>query len=276
MRGEGSDDSAPSEEFYDCDTPGASGCHGNPTGGGYRDNPPHQGLNLMARISQSMLELREPPAQQPFKFSSKSPSREAHGRVGGAKVVIAKPGGFPGPSPRRVIGGASSPRRMIGGARYWQDRLSTGRLASSPSRAPAEPHTHTRHGRSPRRQSLPSAHTHTHTSSSSAQRYQPHTHTHSPSPLRTHTLSRTRTSPRGQVHTHTLAGSPTARYTSSPSSAHTSNPPANPRGTKTALHTSSPSRVQTSNPLGLPPAKPLGTKTKCPGGVAKGNTSRKK
>ncbi|XP_063063698.1 protein FAM83G-like isoform X3 [Engraulis encrasicolus] len=232
MRGQGSD---ASEEFYDCDSADATSCHGDLTSGDTShddhtpssqephppaDSPFTQRLNLMARLSQSMLDLRPQPPTQCFKSSSRSPGRESHGRVGGAKVVIAKPGGYIGsgaigrsPASRNTIGRSPACRPVIGGARYWQDRLSSSGHAS-PTHTPQDVHTHahTRYGRPVRRQTALFAHS----SCSPTRRYgahthaltHAHTHTQSPSPAR-----RTHTNTYYRRGTHTLSCPPTARHT---------------------------------------------------------------
>ncbi|XP_020495370.2 protein FAM83G [Labrus bergylta] len=152
---------ASEEEFYDCDQPETRDqmIHRVTTGSG-RGQRLGDGLNMMARFSQSMLDLREPSktedstdlirqSQQlrrqghpsPHRHigqlyqTSKSPGRD--GRLRGNKVVIAKPGSFHRPT--RATG------PVIGGHRYWQGQT----LQSDSSRL----HGETRSGRSPRRHS---------------------------------------------------------------------------------------------------------------------------
>lgn len=152
---------ASEDEFYDCSpteqispltngvTPGSG--HGHRQGDG--------GFNVMARFSQSMLDLREPnlpedsaalirQSQQlrrqgypsPHRHigqlfqASRSPGRD--GRLRGDKVVIAKPGSFHRPAR------AAAP--IIGGHRYWQGQT----LHPDAARR-----VETRSGRSPRRHS---------------------------------------------------------------------------------------------------------------------------
>uniref|UniRef100_A0A8C6TJ93 Si:dkeyp-9d4.4 n=1 Tax=Neogobius melanostomus TaxID=47308 RepID=A0A8C6TJ93_9GOBI len=113
------------------------------------------GLNVMARFSQSMLDLREPTtqtedsmallrqSQQMRRQNFPSPHRhigqlfQSSRSPGRAKVVIAKPGAFHRPSR------AGAP--VIGGNRYWQTQL------LRPDSA--QPSSQMRSGRSPRRHS---------------------------------------------------------------------------------------------------------------------------
>ncbi|KAG7237100.1 hypothetical protein INR49_032850, partial [Caranx melampygus] len=113
---------ASEEEFYDASNLMTNGV----TTGSGRGHRQGDGVNMMARLSQSMLDLREP---------GQSPGRDA--RLRGTKVVIAKPGSYHRPS--RATG------PVIGGHRYWQ-----GQLLQPDS---AQLHAHTRSGRSPRRHS---------------------------------------------------------------------------------------------------------------------------
>ncbi|XP_061627789.1 protein FAM83G [Phyllopteryx taeniolatus] len=127
------------EEYYDCSQqqPGDSLVDKVSTGSG-RGHRLMDGVNMMARLSQSMLDLREPSKtedsaglirqsqqlrrqghgsphgrlRQMFP-SSKSPGRD--GRLRSTKVVIAKPGSFH--RPHRAIG------PVIGGHRYWHGQL---------------------------------------------------------------------------------------------------------------------------------------------------------
>ncbi|KAM4604306.1 uncharacterized protein fam83gb [Polymixia lowei] len=127
------------EEFYDCNQPEQSDrlANGVTTGSG-RGHRLGDGVNVMARLSQSMLDLREPTrtedsvalihqSQQLRRQAHASPHR-AHigqlfkasrspgpeGRLRGTKVVIAKPGSFHRPT--RASG------LVIGGHRYWQSQ----------------------------------------------------------------------------------------------------------------------------------------------------------
>ncbi|KAM6940622.1 uncharacterized protein fam83gb [Xenentodon cancila] len=153
---------ASDEEFYDCSQqePKDALANGVQIGSG-RGNRQGDGLNMMARFSQSMLDLREPrqsedsaslihQSQQLHRLghlpsphrhigqtlqSSRSPGRDA--RMRGPKVIIAKPGSFYRPS--RAAG------LVIGGHRYWH-----GQLGQSES---AHLQAETRSGRSPRRHS---------------------------------------------------------------------------------------------------------------------------
>ncbi|RVE76005.1 hypothetical protein OJAV_G00004470 [Oryzias javanicus] len=128
--------------------------------GSSRGNHQGDGLNIMARFSQSMLDLREPSQSEdtasliresqqlrrmghpsPHRHigqlfqTSRSPGRDA--RLKGPKVIIAKPGSFHRPSRAAVP--------VIGGYRYWQGQ--TGQSDSSQLQVEG------RSGRSPRRHS---------------------------------------------------------------------------------------------------------------------------
>ncbi|XP_070781185.1 protein FAM83G isoform X2 [Enoplosus armatus] len=150
---------ASEEEFYDCSQtePRDPLTNGVTTGSG-RGHRQGDSVNMMARLSQSMLDLREPnqsedstalirQSQQlrrkahpsPHRHigqlfqTSKSPGRD--GRQRGTKVVIAKPGSFHRPT--RAAG------PVIGGHRYWQGQ----------TLQPDSVRLETRSGRSPRRHS---------------------------------------------------------------------------------------------------------------------------
>ncbi|XP_076004006.1 protein FAM83G [Genypterus blacodes] len=153
---------ASEEEFFECSQPEPDDLslpNGVRAGSG-RGNRQGDGVNLMARLSQSMLDLREPSQsddstalirqsqnlrRQGFPSPhrhigqlfdmSRSPNREGQQR--GPKVVIAKPGSFHRPAR------ASGP--VIGGYRYWQNQS----MQLDPGQAQAQ----TRSGRSPRRSS---------------------------------------------------------------------------------------------------------------------------
>ncbi|KAF1395505.1 hypothetical protein PFLUV_G00012200 [Perca fluviatilis] len=156
--GPSSTSTASEEEFYECPQPGPSDplTNGVTTGSG-RGHRQGDGFNMMARLSQSMLDLRQPSqsddsnalireSQQlrrqghasPHRHigqllqTSKSPGRDARQR--GPKVIIAKPGSFHRPTRAAVP--------VIGGHRYWQ-----GQMLQPNSRV------ETRSGRSPRRHS---------------------------------------------------------------------------------------------------------------------------
>ncbi|KAI3352492.1 hypothetical protein L3Q82_005439 [Scortum barcoo] len=159
--GPSSTSTASEEEFYDCSQPEPRDPLTNGvTAGSGRGHRQGDGVNMMARLSQSMLDLREPnqpedsaalirQSQQlrrqghpsPHRHigqlfqTSKSPGRDA--RLRGAKVVIAKPGSYHRPT--RAAG------PVIGGHRYWQ-----GQMLQPDS---AQLLVHTRSGRSPRRHS---------------------------------------------------------------------------------------------------------------------------
>ncbi|XP_017263205.1 protein FAM83G [Kryptolebias marmoratus] len=150
------------EEFYDCSPqePRNPVVNGGQTGSGQGPRL-GDGLNMMARFSQSMLDLREPlqsedsislillsqqlrrqSHESPHKLTgqlfpaSRSPARDA--RLRGQKVIIAKPGSYH--RPPRTAG------LVIGGHRYWQ-----GQKAAPPESAQLR--VETRSGRSPRRHS---------------------------------------------------------------------------------------------------------------------------
>ncbi|XP_047435177.1 protein FAM83G [Mugil cephalus] len=150
------------EEFYDCSQaqPGDPLTNGVTTGSG-RGHRQGDGVNMMARFSQSMLDLRDPSQSEdsaaliresqqlrrgssPHRHigllfqSSRSPGRDM--RLRGPKVVIAKPGSFHRPTR------ASGP--VIGGHRYWQGQMLHPNYAGS-----QELSANTRSGRSPRRHS---------------------------------------------------------------------------------------------------------------------------
>nr|XP_046227825.1 protein FAM83G [Scatophagus argus] len=151
------------EEFYDCSQqePRDPLTNGVTTGSGHgRHRHQGDGVNMMARLSQSMLDLREPKQSEdsaalirqsqqlrrqahpsPQRHigqlfqTSRSPGRDV--RLRGAKVVIAKPGSFHRPT--RAAG------PVIGGHRYWQNQ----KVQPDSAQLCAE----TRSGRSPRRHS---------------------------------------------------------------------------------------------------------------------------
>lgn len=150
---------ASEEEFYDCSQPEPRDplTNGVTTGSG-RGHRQGDGVNMMARLSQSMLDLREPSqpensaalirqSQQLRRHAQASPHRHIgqlfqtsrspgrDGRPRGPKVVIAKPGSFHRPT--RAAG------PVIGGHRYWQGQ----------TLQPDSALLHTRSGRSPRRHS---------------------------------------------------------------------------------------------------------------------------
>uniref|UniRef100_A0A3P8RMX1 Family with sequence similarity 83 member G n=1 Tax=Amphiprion percula TaxID=161767 RepID=A0A3P8RMX1_AMPPE len=152
---------ASEEEFYDCNQqePTDPLTNMGTTGSG-RGNRLGDGFNVMARLSQSMLDLREPSQSDDSKAlirksqqlrrqgypsphrhigqlfqTSRSPGRD--GRPRGPKVVIAKPGSFHRPA--RAAG------PVIGGHRYWQSQT----LQPDSAQLRVE----SRSGRSPRRHS---------------------------------------------------------------------------------------------------------------------------
>ncbi|XP_077426057.1 protein FAM83G-like [Vanacampus margaritifer] len=161
------------EEYFDCapQQPAEPLADRGSAGSG-RGHRLMDGVNMMARLSQSMLDLREPHSQTEDSASlirqsqqlrrqgngsshkrfgqmfpqSRSPGRD--GRLRGTKVVIAKPGSFH--RPQR----AAAP--VIGGHRYWHGQT------LQPDAALTRPET--RSSRSPRRHS-PSYRKGAHTSS---------------------------------------------------------------------------------------------------------------
>ncbi|KAM9454690.1 protein FAM83G [Clarias gariepinus] len=169
--------STASDEYYECNDPD----HSRLTNGGPLAPGRHGedgSVNIMARFSQSMLDLRpdkradlDPTDRnllnvqsrytgkvyQPFEISS---TRETYSR---AKVVIAKPGVYHRPP--------KSNTRVIGGHRYWQGKLGMTQTGHDPGRL----------SRSPCRKMPPAG---LKTSQSPTQRV---SHTHSPSPRRNET-----------------------------------------------------------------------------------------
>lgn len=144
------------EEFYDAQAMQQNELLMNGgMSGSNQGNRPGDGLNMMARFSQSMLDLREPTAQKEDSMTllrqsqhmrrQNFPSPHRHiGQLfqqskspGQAKVIITKPGAFHRPTR------AAAP--VIGGHRYWQTQM------LQPDSA--QPNSQTRSGRSPRRQS---------------------------------------------------------------------------------------------------------------------------
>lgn len=137
------------EEFYDAQA------MQNELLNGSMGHRPGDGLNVMARFSQSMLDLREPAtttedsmallrqSQQMRRQNYPSPHRhmgqllQSSRSPGRAKVIIAKPGTYHRPSR------AGAP--VIGGHRYWQTQM------LQPDSA--QINSQTRSGRSPRRHS---------------------------------------------------------------------------------------------------------------------------
>lgn len=142
------------EEFYDAQ-PEQKGLINGITSGSNQGQRQADGFNLMARFSQSMLDLREPTqsaesmalirqSQQLRRHNYPSPHRHigqllnpSSRSPGRAKVIIAKPGSFHRPSR------AAAP--VIGGHRYWQNQMLTPDSAQT--------NTQNRSGRSPRRHS---------------------------------------------------------------------------------------------------------------------------
>lgn len=156
-----SNSTASEEEFYECPQPQQSDPLANGVSSGSGRGQRHgDGFNMMARFSQSMLDLRKPipsedstalirQSQQlrrqgnpsPHRHigqlfqTSKSPAHDPRQRA--PKVIIAKPGSFHRPAR------AAAP--VIGGHRYWQ-----GQMLQPDS---AQLRVETRSGRSPRRHS---------------------------------------------------------------------------------------------------------------------------
>ncbi|KAK2918747.1 protein FAM83G [Channa argus] len=151
---------ASEEEFYDCSQQEQIDplTNGVTTGSG-RGHRQGDGVNMMARLSQSMLDLREPSQSEdsaalirqsqelrrkgfpsPHRHigqlfhTSRSPGRDV--RLQGPKVIIAKPGSYHRPTRAAVP--------VIGGHRYWQGQMLHPDSAQVPER---------RSGRSPRRHS---------------------------------------------------------------------------------------------------------------------------
>ncbi|XP_040001812.1 protein FAM83G-like [Xiphias gladius] len=151
---------ASEEEFYDTQQEPSDLLTNGVTTGSGRGRRQGDGVNIMARLSQSMLDLREPSQSEdsaalirqsqqlrrqahpsPHRHigqlfqTSRSPGRDV--RLRGPKVIIAKPGSYHRPT--RAAG------PVIGGHRYWQ-----GQTLHSDS---AQLRTETRSSRSPRRHS---------------------------------------------------------------------------------------------------------------------------
>ncbi|XP_018539960.1 protein FAM83G [Lates calcarifer] len=151
---------ASEEEFYDSQQEPSDPLTNGVTTGSGRGHRQGDGFNMMARLSQSMLDLREPSQSEdsaalirqsqqlrrqghpsPHRHigqlfqTSRSPGRD--GRLRANKVIIAKPGSFHRPARAAVP--------VIGGHRYWQGQT----LQPDSTQLRAEP----RSGRSPRRHS---------------------------------------------------------------------------------------------------------------------------
>nr|XP_019958687.1 PREDICTED: protein FAM83G-like [Paralichthys olivaceus] len=148
------------EEFYDIQQEPIDPLTSRTSTGSGRGHRYGDGVNMMARLSQSMLDLREPSQSEdsaalirqsqqlrrhghpsPHRHigelfqTSRSPGRDA--RLRGNKVVIAKPGSYHRPT--RAAG------PVIGGHQYWKGQG----LQTSSTR----PHAEIRSSRSPRRHS---------------------------------------------------------------------------------------------------------------------------
>lgn len=125
---------ASEEEFYDCSQRQPNGV----TSGSGRGHRLGDGVNMMARLSQSMLDLREssqsqdssaPVHQSQQLHGQAQPSPHRHigqlfqpstslqhdARMRGPKVIIAKPGSYHRPARAAVP--------VIGGYRYWQGQM---------------------------------------------------------------------------------------------------------------------------------------------------------
>uniref|UniRef100_A0A8C1UIF9 Si:dkeyp-9d4.4 n=1 Tax=Cyprinus carpio TaxID=7962 RepID=A0A8C1UIF9_CYPCA len=151
------ENSTTSDEFYEYTDSDSSDKlpNGRLTGSGRVGDHNPDALNVMARFSQSMLDLRSDDVEQNtaeknllnmqnrhktkhYQMVSRSPVRDTCSR---AKVVIAKPGVFHRPP--------KSSGHVIGGYRYWQGKA----YADLPSNGSGQQNLN-RSGRSPRRQSL--------------------------------------------------------------------------------------------------------------------------
>ncbi|XP_051559614.1 protein FAM83G-like [Myxocyprinus asiaticus] len=206
------ENSSTSEEYFECTDSGSTSPNdklpnGMITGSGRFGDHSHDMLNVMARFSQSMVDLRsddiEPELQSTaeknllnkqnrgkakfYQMVSRSPVRDTYGR---AKVVIAKPGVFHRPP--------KSSGHVIGGRRYWQgkkcaaERPPSGSGQQNPNRT----------GWSPRRHSSACKIEGLQTSQSPIQQL---THSNSGSP--TQRTSQTKsTSPQRKVETRTPLG----------------------------------------------------------------------
>uniref|UniRef100_A0A3B1IYW9 Family with sequence similarity 83 member G n=1 Tax=Astyanax mexicanus TaxID=7994 RepID=A0A3B1IYW9_ASTMX len=204
--------STASDEYYECSDsePGTQDqlTNGRTTGSGRigDHSSGSDSLNMMARLSQSMLDLRADtraelePAERNllniqskyntgkmFQAVSRSPVREAYSR---AKVVIAKPGVYHRPP--------KSNAHVIGGHRYWQGKLNG---PERPQNRAPQPNAN-RTGRSPRRHISPYRTGGLRTSQSPVNRIA-HAHSRSPAHRTTHTHS---PSPRRQNETQTPLG----------------------------------------------------------------------
>ncbi|CAL8271712.1 unnamed protein product [Gadus morhua 'NCC'] len=141
------------EEFYECNPsePGDGLTNGGTSGSGHGGRH-GDGLNVMARFSQSMLDLRPPSKQEDGRSliqqsqllrrgSQQSPGRHigqlfqssrSPGR--GPKVIVAKPGSHHRPG--------NSSTRVIGGHRYWQGLGQQMHVDSDRARASRSPRRH--------------------------------------------------------------------------------------------------------------------------------------
>ncbi|XP_077061430.1 protein FAM83G [Siphateles boraxobius] len=203
------EDSTMSDEYYECTDSDSSDKlpNGRITGSGRVGEHSPNALNVMARFSQSMLDLRSDDVEldlqstakrnllntqirnktKLYQMVSRSPLRDGYGR---AKVVISKPRVFHRPP--------KSSGHVIRSYRYWQGKMHGNELSSSGSGQ----QNLNRSGRSPRRQSPTYTIEGPRTSQSPAQRL---IHSQSLSP--TQRASQTKSpSPRRRVETNTPLG----------------------------------------------------------------------
>lgn len=209
------ENSTTSDEYYECtDSDGSDKLpNGRITGSGRVGDHSPDALNVMARFSQSMLDLRsdDPDLRSTveknrlnaqsrdkaklYKTVSRSPVRDTYSR---AKLVIGKPGGF-----HRH---PKSSDHLIGGHRYWQGKMYA---PEPPSNGSGQQNLH-RSGRSPRRQNPGCRIERLQTSQTPAQRLM---HTQTLSPARR--VSQTKSlSPHRRVETRTPLGIPLSKYAS--------------------------------------------------------------
>ncbi|XP_016359378.1 protein FAM83G-like [Sinocyclocheilus anshuiensis] len=207
------ENSTTSDEYYEYTDSDSSDKlpNGRLTGSGRVGDHSPDALNVMARFSQSMLDLRSDDVEQNtaeknllnmqnrdktklYKMVSRSAVRDTYGR---AKVVIAKPGVFHRPP--------KSSGHVIGGHRYWQGEV----YADLPSNGSGQQNLN-RSGRSPRRQSLTYTIEGLRTGKTHAQRL---THSQSLSPA--HRASQTKSpSPHRRVETRMPLGVSLSKLTS--------------------------------------------------------------
>ncbi|KAK7166711.1 hypothetical protein R3I93_006467 [Phoxinus phoxinus] len=203
------ENSTMSDEYFECTDSDSSDKlpNGRITGSSRVGEHSPNALNVMARFSQSMLDLRSDDVEldlqstaernllntknrnktKLYQMVTRSPLRDGYGR---AKVVIAKPGVFHRPP--------KSSGHVIGGHRYWQGKTYGHELSSSGSGQ----QNLNRSGRSPRRQSPAYTIEGLRTSQSPAQRLM-HSQSLSPAQRASQTKS---PSPRRRVETRTPLG----------------------------------------------------------------------